>query len=94
VLAKKRLTLHTPTKERTEPSPLLDLSQFLRPSESRIKEPQRRTLKVSQRKIQSAKLTTLKVDLEQVKNALRLEYAPSIPTLAVERSSALPNTEQ
>lgn len=76
--------LHTPTKRRTEPSPLLVPSQCLKPSESKIKEPQERTLKVSQRKILSAKQTMLKVDLEPVENALRLKYALLIQTLAVE----------
>lgn len=80
VPARKKLTLHIPTKERTEPSPSLVQSQCLKPSESKIREPQERTLKASQRKTLSAKPTMLKVDLVLVNNALRLEYA--LPALA------------
>ncbi len=87
VPARKKLTLHTPTRERTEPSPLLDLFQCLKPLESKIKEPQERTLKVSQRKILSAKQTMLKVDLEPVENALRLKYALLTQISEVEEAS-------
>lgn len=57
---------HTPTLERTEPSPSADPSQSSKPSRYKNKERQERTLKDTQRRTPSAKPTMPKVTSDPV----------------------------
>jgi hypothetical protein len=75
VLVKKKLTLLTRMRPRTEPSLSQDPSQFSKPFKRSRLDKQERTAKEDQRNRPFAKLTMPKVVLELVKNALLLQYA-------------------
>jgi len=75
VPAKRRLTLHTPTRPRTEPSSSKDQSQSSRPLERSKLVKQEKIAKVLQRNRPFAKPTMPKVDLVHHKIALLLQSA-------------------
>jgi hypothetical protein len=72
-----RLTHHTLTSRRTEPSLLLEVFQSLNNFNFKRADRPVKTQKEDPRKIQSARLTMLKVVLELQQNALMLLFAPS-----------------
>jgi hypothetical protein len=77
VPAKVRLMHHSLTSKRTEPSLLLEVFQSLNNFNFKRADRPVKTQKEDPRKIQSARLTMLKVVLELQQNALMLLFAPS-----------------
>lgn len=68
---------HTTMSKRIEPSPSKEAFQCWKPSEKWSADKLEKTARASQRKILFAKLTTLKVVLARVQDALMSQYAQS-----------------
>lgn len=83
---------HTPTQERTEPSPSADPFQSSKPSESKNKERQEKTLKDTQRRTPSAKPTMPKV-ISELDNAVASKPLPAILAQSKRVSRVANNSE-